>query len=54
MGVVSLAELLMAESRTPLSDIMSTQVISLDTGDSISDSARFFITRVVFTSHLTT
>ena len=37
MGVVSLDELLTAEPGTPLSDIMSTQVISLDTGDSVSD-----------------
>lgn len=37
MGVVSLDELLMAEPGTPLSDIMSTQVISLDTGVSVSD-----------------
>ncbi len=49
MGVVSLAELLMAEPRTPLSDIMSTQVISLDTGDSISDAEEKF-TRYSFSA----
>ena len=49
MGVVSLAELLMAEPRTPLSDIMSTQVISLDTGDSISDAEEKF-TRYAFSA----
>lgn len=49
MGVVSLAELLMAEPRTPLSDIMSTQVISLDRGDSISDAEEKF-TRYSFSA----
>ena len=47
LGVVSLDELLMAEPRTPLSDIMKTQVISLDVGSSISDAEEKF-TRYAF------
>ncbi len=38
LGVVSLAELLKAEPRTPLSEIMTTQVVYLEEGDSISDA----------------
>lgn len=38
LGVVSLDELLIAEPRTPLSEIMTTQVIHLEEGDSISEA----------------
>ena len=42
LGVVSLAELLKAEPRTPLSEIMTTQVAYLEEGDSISDAKEKF------------
>ncbi|MEI6675350.1 MAG: CBS domain-containing protein [Verrucomicrobiota bacterium] len=38
LGVVSLDELLIAEPRTPLADIMTTQVVYLEEGDSISEA----------------
>jgi CBS domain-containing protein/sporulation protein YlmC with PRC-barrel domain len=38
LGVVSLAELLIAEPRTLLSEIMTTQVVDLEESDSISDA----------------
>lgn len=41
-GVVSLPELLMAKQSTPLSEIMTTQVISLDCSDSIADAEEKF------------
>jgi CBS domain-containing protein len=41
-GVVSLDELLMAEPRTTLSEIMTTQVISLEGEDSIRDAKEKF------------
>ncbi|MBT0663565.1 CBS domain-containing protein [Geobacter pelophilus] len=41
-GVVSLPELLMAKQSTPLSEIMTTQVISLDCNDSIADAEEKF------------
>lgn len=40
--VVSLDELLMAEPRTPLSEIMTTQVINLEEGDSINEAKEKF------------
>jgi len=49
LGVVSLDELLVAEPGTPLSDIMKTQVISLDVGSSISDAEEKF-TRYAFSA----
>ena len=41
-GVVSLPELLMAKQSTPLSEIMTTQLISLDCNDSITDAEEKF------------
>jgi CBS domain-containing protein len=42
LGVVSLDELLMAEPITPLSEIMTSQVIYLEEGDSISEAKEKF------------
>lgn len=42
LGVVSLAELLIAEPKTPLSEIMTTQVIYLEESDSISEAREKF------------
>lgn len=41
-GVVNLPEILMAGPETPLSEIMTTQVISIETGDSISEAKEKF------------
>ena len=48
-GVVSLPELLMAKQSTPLSEIMTTQVISLDMENSIAEAKEKF-TRYGFTA----
>jgi magnesium transporter len=41
-GVVNLPEILMANQGTPLSEIMTTQVISIDTTDSIGEAREKF------------
>ena len=41
-GVVSLPELLLAQQSTPLAEIMTTQVISLDASDSLEDAEEKF------------